>query len=339
MKLKKKYAMGCLIIFYEINMFAEDFVDGILNMLTDIENPENIILDLHFSTEEYLERMTKDPNYFIDRFRKALEPLRETGIKLHIVNDYSPTTYMEYDGREPMSIARYRREFNNRWVNNVDYLMWLETDSFFPAQTFEIIERIDKNVITKKHVITWGYRKLWDDSFKILEHPKFTDKVFQDNEDWTLHNEASEKCYMSLQRLNEINNETEEPDVIILNKPKFDGSAVVFSSDLIKSGVNIPPALLLCGEDTGMSRMCERIMGNNYVQYHVKNILRCHNRRHPKKRNFVVDEYNPCGFCGIGDKGDWWQKLSAMSKDNLDHLFDPNFKFHTFKDFFEKMKS
>ena len=44
---------------------------------------------------------------------------------------------------------------------------------------------------------------------------------------------------MTLETMNDINSKAEELDIRVINYPKFDGSCLVLSSDLIKSGVNI----------------------------------------------------------------------------------------------------
>ncbi|MBC8147234.1 MAG: hypothetical protein H8E98_04545 [Bacteroidetes bacterium] len=330
MKLKKKYVVGCHFMFYEVEMLPE-YVDGLLNMLTDIENPEMVTFDICFNTSEYFEKMMFSKEHYItSKYIEQIDRLNQTGC---IVNEVFKTN------DDPVyNIPSYRRDLNNNYANEVEYVIWGESDSVAPAQTFQIIEQIDENVSTKKHIITFSYRKLWDESFKQMEHPKFTNEIFQDTEEWTLHNEASEKSTMSIQRMNEINNETEDIDVKVFKEPKFDGSFPVISSELIKSGVQLPHSLLLCGEDTAFAENAKRIMGDNYVQYHVSNILRVHNRRNPRKRNYIVDEYNPCGFCGEEDKGPWWKIIEKMSKENLANINNPNYKSWTYKDFFEKMK-
>jgi len=311
----------------------EEYVDGLLNMLTDIENPENITFDICWNTSEYFEKMMFSKEHYItSKYIEQIERLEQTGcnIKENFKTNDDPV----------YNIPSYRRDLNNNYANEVDYVIWGESDSCAPAQTFQIIEQIDENVSTKKHIISFSYRKMWGEDWKIMEHPKFTNEIFQDTKEWTLHNEASEKCTMSIQRMNEINNEyIDDLDVRIFKEPKFDGSFPVISSELIKSGVQLPLSLLLCGEDTAFAQNAKRIMGDNYVQYHVSNILRVHNRRNPRKRNYIVDEDNPCGFCGIDDKGNWWKVIETMSKENLANIDDPNFKFHTYDDYFKKIEN
>ena len=219
--------------------------------------------------------------------------------------------------------------------------MWGETDSFFPKETFERLERISMYTNQSKlyrYVVSFAYRKMWDVGWKILEHPCFTDVKFEDTDEWNLHNKASEKCYMSIEEMNKINDSYKNVDnIITLDEPKFDGSCVVFSSDLVKSGINIPHCLLMSGEDTSFGWMAKKVLGKNYLQFHIKNILRVHNRRHPKKRNYIVGEDNKMGFCGEKDKGKWWRILEQWSKENLNNLDNPQYKFHTWEEYLTSM--
>ena len=98
--------------------------------------------------------------------------------------------------------------------------------------------------------------------------------------------------------MNEINSKVDEFNFAYINKPKISGACLVLSSDLIKSGVNIPLCLNL-NDDEGLSIMCEKLMGGNFIQFICKNILHVHARRHPQKRLYVLDENNPNSF---GDK-------------------------------------
>jgi len=345
MKLTKKYALGVLVQFYEIEMFKTDYIDGLLNMLKDIENPENITFDFVYNLREDFEKIDTDAillkedsvhnGYLYKEFYKATAKIEKLGSKVnHQIFDL---TY-----GDPPAIAWYRRDFNYRYADKVDFLMWGETDSVFPSQTFEAIEQIstyaEQNKICR-YVISFAYRKMWDAGWKAIEHPEFTNVVFEDTDEWNLHNPASEKCYMSIKQMNELNERYSKDgyDIISLNEPKFDGSCVVFSSDLIKMGVNIPHALLMSGEDTSFAVAAKQMLGDNYIQFHIKNLLRIHNRRHPKKRMYVKNENNPQGFCGTKDKGMWWTVLVQWSKENLNNLYNPQFKFHTWDEYFTSM--
>ena len=115
-----------------------------------------------------------------------------------------------------------------------------------------------------RYILTFAYRKMWDDSWKPLEHIDMTDKPFVDTGEWSLNAPESPKSYMTLDQMNEINSKVDELELKILNFPKFDGSCLVISSDLIKSGANIPHSLLCCGEDTSFGEMAKLIMKDKY---------------------------------------------------------------------------
>jgi hypothetical protein len=55
-QLKNKYVIGCHVMFYEIEIYKE-YIDGIVNMLQDISNKENIHLDLCFNISEKIEKI------------------------------------------------------------------------------------------------------------------------------------------------------------------------------------------------------------------------------------------------------------------------------------------
>ena len=54
---------------------------------------------------------------------------------------------------------------------------------------------------------------------------------------------------MSKKEMDEVNNKSEELDLRVIQEPKFEGSCLVISTDLIKSGGNIPHGSLMI-EDT-----------------------------------------------------------------------------------------
>jgi len=122
--------------------------------------------------------------------------------------------------------------------------------------------------------------------------------------------------------MEEINSEIDVVKTVSFNVPRFDGSCVGFTSDLLCSGVTLPKSLILHSEDVAMGTIAKRIMGDNFVQYNFSNILHVHNRRHPKKRTGILNENNARGNCTIKDKGMWWQILEQASKHNHYTLFN-----------------
>jgi hypothetical protein len=317
MKLKNKYIIGVHVMFYEIEMLPE-YIDSCIGMMKGIENPENVMYHFTWNTSEYFEGIDTsmiskedlDKKFYDEAFRLQ----RESGaLSLIDTRDSNNPVY---------NIADYRRDLNYKFCTQVDFVLWGETDSLWPRETFEIIEQVNEYAASNninKYVLFFSERKMWDPSWKVIEHNDFTNVEFIDSNEWALENLASSKSYMTLQQMYDINDKAEQLDIKILNNPKFDGSCLVIKSDLIKSGVNIPQSLLCSGEDTSLADMAKLLLGDKFVQFVIKNILRVHNRRHPRKRLYISNENNPRGFCGNA-KGDWWTILEQMSKHNLGTL-------------------
>lgn len=333
MKLKNKYIIGVHVMFYEIEMLPE-YIDACIGMLKGVENKENITYHFTWNESEYFEKVDTSEiskESLRSKLLNQIARIKQLGANVIIqIKDNDSPVY---------NIADYRRDLNYNYCTSFDFVLWGETDSFWPKETFSIIEQIDEyagNNNINKYVLFFSERKMWDDGWKVIEHNDFTNIQFIDNNDWALTNLASSKSYMTLDQMYEINDKATELDIRILKDPKFDGSCLVIKSDLIKSGVNIPQSLLCSGEDTSFADMAKLILGDQFIQFIVKNILRVHNRRHPKKRLYILNEDNPRGFCGA-EKGDWWKILQTMSKQNLASL-RYQAKTYTMNDVLNKIK-
>lgn len=333
MKLKNKYVVGCLVMWYEVEMFPE-YIKSCVQMMEGIENPENVTFDFCFNFQEHFEKI--DWEKLNERFNLNIDFSKNVhwsnGIR-NMVDVFvaqfprvGNNIVIDWKGNNQIdsgfyNIAWYRRKLNHNYCEKVDYVLWGETDSLWPDVTLQCIENVHETLGTEtpKFILSFASRVNWDSSWNITRHPLYENIEFQDNDEWVLNNEASEKSYMSIERMNEINCNGESIELLELHEPKADGSCLVISSELIKSGVNIPHALLHCGEDESFLRQAKLVMGSNFRQYLVKNVLRVHNRRHPKKRMYIKNEDNPRGFCDER-KGDWWKKLENSSKYNLENL-------------------
>ena len=174
---------------------------------------------------------------------------------------------------------------------------------------------------------------MWDSSWSVLEHNDFKNSKFYDMKEEGWKTDKSSIWYtMSIEEMDEINQKSDELDIRISNEPKFDGSLLVISSDLIRSGVNIPHSCYACGEDASFERMCKIIMGGAYVQFIVKNILKVHNRVHPKKREYVLGEKD---FENVKQKrksNNKWQNFHKICEHNLYSLGENQTKFRSVKE-------
>ena len=213
--------------------------------------------------------------------------------------------------------------------------MWGETDALIPLQTFNILDNLHKMSLqnnSPKYLAFFGTCKMWDDSWKVLEHPDFTNKPFySEPEDFTPDQWWSLRYTMSKKEMNQINSKTEELDVKILPQHKFNGCGLVISSEIIKSGVNIPRSVFFVHEDSAFMWMTNKVLGN-IPQYVIKNILLVHNRNNPKKRMYVKGERKDGTMNEKRRSNDWYVKANKMCEQNYVNLFNPNYKSFTWED-------
>lgn len=327
MKLNNTFAIGTLVQFYELEMLDEH-VHSCIKMLEGIENKENVTFVFCFSTQEYLEKIDWeyfgkiDPKMNINSNNRlgSLKDLFERKVKIE--GSY-PVIQFKTNQDDFYNIASFRRDFCWEWQDKADIVMWGECDSLWPSQTLQILDQLHDAVkeSTPKYIVNFADRRLWDNSFAPL-HPMFEKVPFQEHEDWQFGSVTSGKGYMTYDQMEEINDiPFEDIKIVAFSEPRFDGSCVGFSSDLLKSGVTLPKSLILHSEDVSIGKIAKKLLGDEFVQYNVSNILHVHNRRHPKKRTGVLNENNPNGKCTVQDKGEWWKVLEDSSKFNYNNLF------------------
>jgi hypothetical protein len=232
-----------------------------------------------------------------------------------------------------VTIADYRREFNEKYCDRADVVIWGESDSILPRQMFPILDNLHQMSLQNnnpKYLATFGTCKMWDDTWTALEHPDFTDKPFLpvDETNWW-----SLRYDMTKTEMNNINEKTEELDVRILSPHKFNGCGLVVSSEVIKAGVNIPKSVFFVHEDTAFMFMTNKVLGN-IPQYVIKNILLVHNRKHKNKRKYVLGEENIKAKDPGGKRltHEWYMKANKMCEQNYLNLFNPNYKAFTWED-------
>ena len=330
-KLDKKYVIGTHVMWFEIEMYA-DFIDGMINLLETVDNKQNVTIDLCFNMLQHFEKVDTDEikkHELVVKFKKGVSTLESMGF---IVNQEIK------DGDEFYFHADYRRDLNYNYCKKVDYVMWGETDSFFPKEAFQVIETLanytDKQDI-HKYLLSFADRKMWDSSWDPLVHVDYRDVEFIDDDKGHL-NPNQAKSPMSVGKMNEINAKADEFDYSYIRHPKISGACLVLSSDLIKSGVNIPPCLLY-NDDEGLSILSHKLMGQKFVQYVCQNILHVHARRHPNKRKYVKREKNPHSF--LDKKNNDFKKFLELSKYNIGVLVSGQGKFKEYKDLEQILES
>ena len=331
-KLTKRYVIGTHVMWFEIEMY-NDFINGMVNLLETVENKENVTIDLCFNMLQHFERVDYDKikkHELVIKFKKGVSTLESMG---YIVNQEIK------DGDEFYFHADYRRDLNYNYCKKVDYVVWGETDSFFPREAFQVIESLSKYTDEQnihRYLLSFSDRKMWDASWDPLVHVDYRNIEFIDDDKGHL-NPNQAKSPMAIDVMNEINSKANgEFDFGMIRQPKISGACLVLSSDLIKSGVNIPPCLLY-NDDEGLSIMAYKLMNQNYIQFVCENVLHVHARRHPQKRMYVLNEDNPHSF--INQKNNDFQTFLNMSKQNINTLVSGQGKFKEYNDLKKVLES
>tara|TARA_R110002050_G_scaffold38677_4_gene95322 strand:+ start:137 stop:1081 length:945 start_codon:yes stop_codon:yes gene_type:complete len=311
--MKTKFAIGCLVQWYECDII-EEYVESLKDAIKNYDG--EIITDFTIVTNEDLEKCISA--------EKKNECIEKIG---SILLDFENVRFI----KDLHTIADYRRNFNEKYCDEVDVLVWGESDAILPNQMFTVLDNLHKMSLQNnnpKYLSFFGMCKMWDTSWKQLEHPDFTDKPFIEND---YDNWWSLKYTMTKKEMDKINSKTEELDVRILPKHKFNGCGLVISSEVIKSGVNIPKSVFFVHEDSAFMWMTNKVLGN-IPQYVIKNILLVHNRNHPDKRMHIRGERKDGTMNEKRRSNDWYTKANKMCEQNYVNLFNPNYKSFTWED-------
>ena len=313
--MKTKFAIGCLVQWYECNII-EEYVDSLKDAIDQYDG--QVIIDFTVVMNQDLEKCISE-----EQMNKCIE-------KIESICNFGNVRYTD----EIHTIADYRRIFNDNYCEDVDVLVWGESDAILPRQMFGILDNLHQMSLQNnnpKYLAFFGTCKMWDDSWKPLEHPDFTDKPFySEPEDFTPDQWWSNRYSMTKDEMNKINDKTDELNVKILPQHKFNGCGLIISSEVIKSGVNIPKSVFFVHEDSAFMYMTNKVLGN-IPQYVINNILLVHNRNHPDKRMNVKGEsgntLNKRRRCN-----DWYVKANKMCEQNYINLFNPNYKSYSWQD-------
>jgi len=116
-----KFAIGCLVQWYEIEILPE-YIDTLLEAI-DAYDKNSVMIDLKLVTNQELEQLDNPDRlaYILSQFDKQVEKLK--GYRANVLIDKSLIT-----------IADYRREFNSTYCELADVLIWGETDMLVPKQ-------------------------------------------------------------------------------------------------------------------------------------------------------------------------------------------------------------
>ena len=315
--MKTKFAIGCLVQWYECDII-EEYVDSLKDAIKSYDG--EVVVDFTIITNEELEKCINS-----DQKNKCIEKIGSCLL------DFEHVRFID----KLHTIADYRRLFNTNYCEEADVLIWGESDALIPKDTFVILNHLHQMSLQNnnpKYLAFFGTCKMWDNSWLPLEHPDFTDKPFYDKpEQFKPDHWWCRRYTMAKDEMNKINDKTDELDVRIMPQHKFNGCGLVISSEVIKSGVNIPKSVFFVHEDSAFMYMTNKVLGN-IPQYVIKNILLVHNRNHPDKRMYVKDEREDGTMNEKRRSNDWYVKANKMCEQNYVNLFNPNYKSFTWED-------
>jgi len=313
--MKTKFAIGCLVQWYECNII-EEYVNSLKDALDQYEG--QVTVDFTILGNQDLEKCISE-----DQLNKCIEQIK-------LICNFGNIRYID----KLYTIADYRRGFLEEYHSQADVLIQGESDALMPKQTFIVLDMLHEQVkdLTPKYIATFGINKMWDSSWEPLEHIEFTDKPFinDDEENWW-----SIRYTMTKEEMNKFNDKVENLNIINIKPHKFNGCGLIISSETVKAGVNIPKGAFFI-DDTALQNMAHQLLPN-MPQYHFKNVLIVHNRKHPNKRSFILNE-DTIGY--IDDKRkstDWYTIANEFCKINDSNIFNPNHKFYTWDDVWESI--
>lgn len=317
--MKTKFAIGCLVQWYEVHIISE-YVETLKEAISQYDG--EVIVDIAVVLDQTLEKCTTKQTHqeCKEKILNSVKSIDEC--KIGIINNL-------------YTIADYRREFNDRYCEQVDVLIWGETDMLVPRQAFVSLDGLHQaqSKQTPKYLATFAICKMWDDSWKPLEHIEFTDKPFidGDTENWW-----SLRYTMSKEEMNSFNDKVEQLAVSVIRPHKYNGCGLVISSEVIKSGVNIPRSVFFVHEDTAFMLMSQRVLGD-IPQYHFNNILVVHNRKHPNKRSYIKGEegIDKTDTGALRRAHNWYAKANKMCEQNCYNIFNPGHRAYTWRDVFD----
>jgi hypothetical protein len=311
--MKTKFAIGCLVQWYEVDIIGE-YVDSLKEAIEQYDG--RVIVDFTIVGNQDLEQCVSEIQ--LDDCIRTIESICNLG-NVRYTDDIH-------------TIADYRKGFNDDYCEQVDVLIWGESDAILPKQMFVVLDSLHRQVKDKnpKYLGFFGGCKMWDESWKQLEHPDFTDKPFieGDTKNWW-----SLRYAMTKDEMNVINDKTDELDVSVISPHKFNGCGLVISAEVIKAGVNIPKSIFFVHEDTAFMHMTNKVLGD-IPQFVIRNILLVHNRKHPKKRMYIkgeegIEKTNTGAQRAVHD---WYNKANNMCAQNYINMFNPNYKSYTWED-------
>lgn len=312
-----KIAIGCLIQWYELNI-VEDYISSLRKAIdhTVAKVPEvTVIVDFKIEKSTFIEQPQSGE---VDDYCRIIQALLEK-------YNFEPGQELTTPAGSNYGIARYRSLFNLVMSDHADILVWGESDMIVPKEMFLCLHQLYEHN-SGKWIATFATCKMWDSSWKGLEHPAFSKYLHSDSPtDWW-----SVNYVMSYEEMEKFNSQETYLDIDLIYPLKFNGCGLALTSDVIKAGVNVPTAAFFVHEDTAFMEILTHTF-KSLPQYHFSNILLVHNRKHPLKRAVVKNETGNT----VGERrksNPTYVQANSLSSYNIQNLFNTDLKFKNWID-------
>jgi hypothetical protein len=148
---------------WEIDDFERQ-INQLIKSSYDIENPKDIIIDVTLNLEIVDWDSSKMPKeYFIDKF---------TAVCKRAQTRYS----VEYDmDVNIQGVTDKRRSIESK---EQDYIIWLDSDVFFPATLLPYMVLATKNIDSEYFILSPQLIRYWDASWDVLTNKKYLSEPF-----------------------------------------------------------------------------------------------------------------------------------------------------------------
>ena len=121
--MKTKFAIGCLVQWYECDII-EEYVESLKDAVSAYEG--QVIVDFTVVTNQELEKCISK-----EQHDKCIE-------KIESICNFGNVRYTD----DLHTIANYRKGFNDDYCNQVDVLIWGESDAILPKQMFIVLNEL-----------------------------------------------------------------------------------------------------------------------------------------------------------------------------------------------------
>src|ERR1051326_3931193 len=169
-----------------------------------------------------------------------------------------------------------------------DYTIWGHPDCLVPENYFIVLNEVINSNLPTPHVLTPSRQKMWDDSWKHVEHFHVRDKSIEELLADDFGKKMVYRYQITLPELNEVNNRFEDKiSVHQVYPPKSDAALITISKNMPVPFIH--PNLRLKRDDTFLMLFIEL---NNIPQYLIEGMIPGHLLHHPKKQTNVKQKNN-----------------------------------------------